>query len=57
MSEYGNLWQQQAAWLVPCVAMTLLGFTGAFAAAQSTTGCHVGRDGLDRPGDSPQLVP
>lgn len=37
MSEYGDLWQQQAAWLVPSVAMTLLGFTGAFATAQSTS--------------------
>jgi hypothetical protein len=38
LSEYGSLWQRQAAWIVPCVAMTLLGFVGAFASAQSTTG-------------------
>ena len=41
MSEYGNLWQQQAAWIVPSVAMTLLGFVGAFATAQSSTAAMV----------------
>ncbi len=37
MSEYGNIWQQQASWIVPCLAMTLLGFVSAFATAHSTT--------------------
>lgn len=37
MSRYGNLWQRQAAWIAPCLAMTLLGFFASFAAAGSHT--------------------
>lgn len=38
LSGYGSLWQRQIAWIVPCLAMTSLGYLGAFASAQSTTG-------------------
>ncbi len=37
MSYYGTIWQRQAAWIIPCLALTSLGFLGAFASAQSTT--------------------
>jgi hypothetical protein len=37
MSQYGNLWQRQLAWIIPCVALTALGCMGAFATAQSTS--------------------
>lgn len=38
MREYGSIWQRQAAWIVPCIAMTLGGMTAAFGSAQCTTG-------------------
>lgn len=37
MSYYGTIWQRQTAWIIPCLALTCLGFLGAFASAQSTT--------------------
>jgi hypothetical protein len=37
LSAYGSFWQRQAAWMVPCLVMTLLGFFASFATAQSHT--------------------